>query len=105
MIKVVVINGMPGCGKTTFEEMCSEYVNNQPPGFFEYGKFTFVRILSTVDFVKSIAKECGWDGSKTLKNRKLFLKFCINSINIQDKEDKEDKIFFYTWFLEKDVVS
>ena len=41
----------------------------------------------------------------TLKNRKLFLKFCINSINIQDKEDKEDKIFFYTWFLEKDVVS
>lgn len=37
----------------------------------------------------------------TLKNRKLLLKFCINSINTQDKEDKEDKIFFYTWFLEK----
>lgn len=72
MIKVVVINGMPGCGKTTFEEMCGEYVNNQPPGFFEYGKFTFVRILSTVDFVKSIAKECGWDGSKTLRNRKFL---------------------------------
>lgn len=39
----------------------------------------------------------------TLKNRKLLLKFCINSINTQDKEDKEDKIFFYTWFLEKNV--
>lgn len=39
----------------------------------------------------------------TLKNRKLLLKFCINSINTQDKEDKEDKIFFYTWFLEKTV--
>lgn len=39
----------------------------------------------------------------TLKNRKLLLKFCINSINTQDKEDKEDKIFFYTWFLEKIV--
>lgn len=36
----------------------------------------------------------------TLKNRKLFLKFCINSINTRDNEDKEDKIFFYTWFLE-----
>lgn len=39
----------------------------------------------------------------TLKNRKLLLKFCVNSINTQDKEDKEDKIFFYTWFLEKIV--
>lgn len=39
----------------------------------------------------------------TLKNRKLLLKFCINSINTQGKEDKEDKIFFYTWFLEKIV--
>lgn len=36
----------------------------------------------------------------TLKNRKLFLKFCINSINTQDNGEKEDKIFFYTWFLE-----
>lgn len=39
----------------------------------------------------------------TLRNRKLLLKFCINSINTQDKEDKEDKIFFYTWLLEKIV--
>lgn len=36
----------------------------------------------------------------TLKNRKLFLKFCINSINTQGNGEKEDKIFFYTWFLE-----
>lgn len=36
----------------------------------------------------------------TLKNRKLFLKFCINSINTQENGEKEDKIFFYTWFLE-----
>lgn len=37
----------------------------------------------------------------TLNQRKLYLKFCINSINTQSDEDKEDKIFYYTWFLEK----
>lgn len=31
-----------------------------------------MHILSTVDFAKKIAKECGWDGSKTLKNRKFL---------------------------------
>lgn len=37
----------------------------------------------------------------TLNHRKLYLKFCINSINMQEHEDKEEKIFYYTWFLEK----
>lgn len=37
----------------------------------------------------------------TLNQRKLYLKFCINSINTQSNKDKEDKIFYYTWFLEK----
>ena len=37
----------------------------------------------------------------TLNKRKLYLKFCINSLNTQSDENKEDKIFYYTWFLEK----
>lgn len=37
----------------------------------------------------------------TLNYRKLFLKFCVNSINMQDEKETEDKIFYYTWFLEK----
>lgn len=37
----------------------------------------------------------------TLNHRKLYLKFCINSINILNDEDKEDKIFYFTWLLEK----
>lgn len=28
--------------------------------------------ISTVDFVKRIAKECGWDGTKTAANRKFL---------------------------------
>lgn len=41
----------------------------------------------------------------TLNKRKLYLKFCINSINTQSDESKEDKIFYYTWFLEKIIDS
>lgn len=38
----------------------------------------------------------------TLNKRKLYLKFCIHSIsNTQSDESKEDKIFYYTWLLEK----
>ena len=32
----------------------------------------FCRILSTIDFVKKIAKQCGWNGEKTLENRKFL---------------------------------
>ena len=31
-----------------------------------------VDICSTVDFVKKIAIECGWDGTKTLENRRFL---------------------------------
>lgn len=42
----------------------------------------------------------------TLNKRKLYLKFCINSINTQGgDESKEDKIFYYTWLLEKIIDS
>ncbi len=36
----------------------------------------------------------------TLHDHKLYLKFCVNSINTNGSA-KEDKIFFYTWLLEK----
>lgn len=29
-------------------------------------------MYSTIDFVKDIAHKCGWDGTKTLKNRKFL---------------------------------
>ncbi len=41
----------------------------------------------------------------TLNKRKLYFKFCINSINKQNDEGKEDKIFYYTWLLEKIIDS
>lgn len=73
MVKVVVVNGAPGCGKTTFEELCQEICDPfaKEPGF-EDGSILCVDICSTVDFVKIVAKQCGWDGTKNLKNRKFL---------------------------------
>ena len=71
MVKVVVINGKPGSGKTTFESFCLDICNHGIPGF-NGDKRMVVDICSTVDFVKEIAIECGWDGTKTLENRRFL---------------------------------
>ena len=72
-VKVCVINGAPGSGKTTFENICREKCNmfQRVPGFNK-DHMLWIDICSTVDFVKDLALECGWDGTKTLKNRKFL---------------------------------
>lgn len=59
-MKYFIINGRPRSGKDTFVNFCLE----------ELGAFG--KLISTVDFVKKIAAECGWDGTKDLKNRKFL---------------------------------
>ena len=73
MVKVVVVNGAPTSGKTTFEEICFDMCrpHNHIKGFTSENNL-WVKITSTVEFVKEIAEHCGWDGSKTLKNRKFL---------------------------------
>lgn len=73
MVKVAIINGMPMSGKTTFEELCQKICDPfaKEPGF-EEGSILCADICSTVDFVKIVAKQCGWDGTKDLKNRKFL---------------------------------
>ena len=72
MIKVVVINGMPGSGKTTFEQICRDICKLSFTRGFQEGRFVQVAITSTIDFVKEIALNCGWNGSKTLENRRFL---------------------------------
>ena len=72
VVKVVVVNGRPGCGKTTFELKCRELVNTSSTFWVDENKRMVVDIISTVDFVKQIAKECGWNGVKTPENRKFL---------------------------------
>lgn len=59
MSKIIVINGMGGVGKSTFVSLCHEI----DPMVIE---------TSTVDFVKEIALQAGWDGIKDEKGRRLL---------------------------------
>jgi tRNA uridine 5-carbamoylmethylation protein Kti12 len=60
-LRVVIVNGKPGAGKTTFENLCKDIIGR-----------AFVDGRSTVDRVKEIAAEIGWHGVKDLKSRKLL---------------------------------
>ena len=63
MVKVVIVNGMPESGKTTFQEICRRKLN-------DYNWNTVIK--SSVEFVKKVATYCGWNGEKTDKNRKFL---------------------------------
>lgn len=60
-ITLIVINGHPEAGKDTFVKMFAEVAGEDN-----------VLNVSTIDYVKSIAIKCGWDGSKTPENRKFL---------------------------------
>ena len=61
-MKIFVINGQGGSGKTTFED----YVANVGGENFEVG------FISMVSYVKQVATGFGWDGSKEPKDRKML---------------------------------
>lgn len=58
-MKIVVINGQGGCGKDTFIKLCQKHHTN-------------VFSTSMVDSTKEIAKQMGWKGGKSLKDRKFL---------------------------------
>lgn len=62
-INIFIINGQGSVGKTSFEKMVQE---------IGVAHGDNIKILSTIDYVKDIAKEFGWDGKKELKDRKML---------------------------------
>ena len=62
--QVFVINGSGGVGKDTFVRLVSVELNNILKRFHTVDNF------SSVDKIKEIAREIGWDGQKTEKDRK-----------------------------------
>lgn len=64
--KIFIINGSGGVGKDTFVESVSVELNDRLKRFHTVVNF------SSVDKVKQIAKEIGWDGKKDEKNRKFL---------------------------------
>ena len=69
MVRFVIINGLGGCGKSTFIELCQEYCDN-PDNLKAHN--WMVSELSTVDFVKEVARICGWKGKKDKKDREFL---------------------------------
>ena len=61
-----MINGSGGVGKDTFVELVSIELNNILKRFHTVVNF------SSVDKVKEIAREIGWDGGKSEKDRKFL---------------------------------
>lgn len=58
---IIIINGQPRTGKSAFVQRCK--LVSKPQHIYEY---------STVDFIKYLADECGWDGIKRPKDRKFL---------------------------------
>lgn len=76
-MKIIVINGLAQSGKDTFVKACRNWANEREIN--EPKKNINVYNISSVDFVKDIAKKAGWDGVKDERGRKLLsdLKDCL----------------------------
>lgn len=61
MIKILIVNGAPGSGKTTMENFCKAVLGE-----------AFCQTRSTIDKVKEIAMFLGWDGMKDLAGRRFL---------------------------------
>lgn len=60
-MKIYIVNGYPGSGKTTFERMACKKLGGGR-GF----------IHSTIDPIKEMANKIGWDGKKDAAGRRLL---------------------------------
>jgi hypothetical protein len=101
MKHVVIVNGKPLSGKTTFETECMKILSD-----FESNYHGSVNMVSTIDQVKYIYKLLGWDGiSKTEEDRKnmsdlkqLYIRKCNGPVrdlfNMVCKNFDKDAIFF-----------
>ena len=76
--QIFVINGSGGVGKDTFVELVSVELNDILKRFHTVVNF------SSVDRVKEIAREIGWDGKKTEKDRKFLSDLKVLSSNYCD---------------------
>ena len=94
-MKIFVVNGKGGSGKTSFEDFVIKYAE----------RCAAIPIFKTsiIDYVKDIASYAGWDGGKTNEDRKFLhqLKMILSEWNdspmqeiiglVQDLEHFEGK--------------
>lgn len=108
--QVLIINGSGGTGKDTFVDLVTIELNDITK------KFHTVTNFSSVDKVKEIAKEIGWNGKKSEKDRKflsdlkiLTSQYCdmpFQSMREKVNEFKadKDKIFMFLHIREPEEI-
>lgn len=89
-LKIYIVNGYSGTGKTTFEEDAIRILK-------ENGKEGFS--VSTIDDIKEIAMNIGWDGRKNGAGRRLLsgLKQVLNEYNDFTMEHMKEKLSYIEW--------
>lgn len=93
--QIFIINGSGRTGKDSFCNMIRNYS----------GHDTY--IISSVDKVKEIAKELGWDGkSKTDKDRKFLsdLKMLTTEYNDFSMQDIREKVNYFNASIKKEIM-
>lgn len=109
MNKIIIINGNGGVGKDTFVNYCLNYIYNCEKNRFRnyfdnrYEQSNIIKIcnIDSAYYIKQIAYKCGWDGSKTEKNRKFLsdlknLTTQWNDFSFKNIcDDIHNKIFYY----------
>lgn len=75
-LKVFIVNGEPGAGKTTFETEVNKFCEQRYENCYVY-------LESTINPVKKIASRIGWHGEKTPQARKFLsdLKDLLTNFN------------------------
>ena len=76
--RIFITNGMAGCGKDTFAQIMDEYIPTMK--------------YSSIDLVKSIALMCGWNGSKTERDRKFLSDLKVLTTEYSDLAFNDIKI-------------
>lgn len=100
MRKIIIINGMGGSGKDSFVKACQ---NIDPT----------IENISSVNYVKQVAHELGWDGVKDTKGRRFLsdLKMALSAYNdapfimtIKDIEDYDKDATVFVHIRESDDI-
>lgn len=93
-LRVVIVNGKPGCGKSAFEDACIDILGWQ-----------YCKQRSTIDKIKEIAREGGWKGQKDLKSRKFLSDLKQLFVEYNDLPTTDVKNFLDGWESELAVYN
>jgi hypothetical protein len=108
MKHVIIVNGKPESGKTTFEMECRDTINGL--------EYAHCHIVSSIDPIKEIYRKLGWNGNKTEKARrelsilkKMWSENCNGSIKyivnyVLKLDNKEDHVIFVDIREEAEII-